>query len=477
MPKIPSLAIGCLCALAAASAARTVRAEFQAPPLTLNPSVLTLDAPAAQPTDWTDAIKNPVKGFTWGADARLRNEYGHNFITLNEHIPGHEWDFFRYRTRVWASISPCADFSVNARLTWEGRHYQNPQINDEHSDPRFYKPEWDNGQGIIDTLNFKATIPQIATTFTVGRQDIILGDGWLVLDGTPGDASTTLYFDAIRSSTELKDFQTTVDLMYINQNATPDVWYPTISDTDRAMIENNERGAIVWITNKTIKNLEIDPYFIYKHDDNMAALSKGGDNADIYTFGTRLVENFSPNLMGRVEFAGQFGEKNGTGLGAFGVLSRLDYSFNDALKNELRLNFEYLSGDDNKDRNFDPLWGRWPQFSELYIYSYAKETRIANTTNLLRIGPGYLVRPTSQLEFEFDYNALFAPDNPTNPAAPGFIADGNFRGHLFSFITRYKFNSHLSAHFWSEFLLPGDFYPEANRDTAVYLRGEVALTF
>ncbi len=35
-------------------------------------------------------------------------------------------------------------------------------------------------------------------TATVGRQDIIEGVGWLVMDGTPLDGSRTVYFDAAR---------------------------------------------------------------------------------------------------------------------------------------------------------------------------------------------------------------------------------------------------------------------------------------
>ncbi len=484
MPKIASRVAVCLCALAACGAVGSARAEFQAPALTLDPSVLTIaDAPAAQPKDWTDSIKNPAPWITLGADQRLRIEYFNNAITLNEQAAGHEWDFFRYRTRVWASFTPMENVTINARLMWEGRHWQNPQLHDGRTDSKTYKPEWDNGMLQFDAMNLKVTLAPIATTITAGRQDIILGDGWLVLEGTPLDGSTTIFFDAVRSSTQFKDMQTTVDLIYINQYSSPDHWLPAIGDADYADIENNERGAIVWITNKSIKNLEIDPYFIYKHDRAVFNASNpnpnkraGADNADIYTFGTRVVENFNDNLMGRVEVAGQFGEKNGKSLCAWGLNSRLDYSFNDALKNELRFNFEYLSGNQDQDKNFDPLWGRWPQFSELYVYTDAKETRIANTTNLLRFGPGYIFKPTEACEIELDYNALFANHNETN-SAPGFIGNGNFRGHLFSAIARFKFDKHLSAHVWTEYLVPGNFYPDANRDNAVYLRGEIMLTF
>jgi hypothetical protein len=463
-----------LCAAVAACAAGQARATgLVAPPLTLDPSVLTLaDAtsqPAAAPAkDWVEQVKNPAPGFTWGADERLRLEYFNNAVSLNQQGGGHENDFFRYRTRVWASFSPIENLAFNARLEWEGRHYQNP------TDGPGAKPEWDNGQCEFDILNFKATIPQLATTWIVGRQEIILGDGWLVLEGTPLDGSTTIFFDAIRSTTDLKDLKTSVDLIYINNLSSVDHWMPSLGDTDRALIENNERGAIVYLTNKSIPNVELSPYFMYKHD---RAVLGNGDNADVYTAGARVVDAFTDNLSGKIEGAYQFGDKDGAKLNAWGLNSRLSYAFNDGMKNELRLNFEYLSGDNPnsmQNEQFDPLWGRWPQWSELFVYTDVHETRVAQTTNLMRIGAEYVVKPIPELELNLRYNALFANQNSDT----AFINDnGYFRGHLFSAILRYKMSSHLSAHLWTEYLVPGNFYNDGNRDNAVYVRAELFLTF
>ncbi len=456
-------------AAAAACAAVQVRAEgLTAPRLSLDPSVATLADAASQPEarDWMEQVKNPAPGFTWGADERLRLEYFNNAVTLNQQARGHEVDFFRYRTRIWASYAANENLSFNARLEWEGRHYQNP------NPPT---PEWYDGQALFDILNFKLTVPQLATTLTVGRQEIILGDGWLVLEGTPLDGSTTIFFDAIRSTTDLKDLKTTVDLIYIQQYSSPDRWLPTLGDSDIPLIENDERGAVAYVTNKSIPNVELSPYFIYKHDH---AVLGNGDNAELYTVGARVVDAFTDNLSGKIEGAYQFGDKNGERMSAWGLNGRIGYAFNDAMKNELRLNFEYLSGDNpNSAQNeqFDPLWGRWPQWSELFVYTDIRETRVAQTTNLIRIGPEYVVKPLPQVELDLRYNALFANENIADSS---FINDnGYFRGHLFSAILRYKLNQHLSAHLWTEYLVPGDYYQDANRDNAVYFRAELFLTF
>jgi hypothetical protein len=455
-----------LCAAVAACAAGQSRAEgLTAPRLSLDPSVLTLDDAASQPAtkDWVEQVKNPAPGLTWGADERLRLEGYNNAVTLNQQAEGHDVNFFRYRTRIFGTYVANENLAFNARLEWEGRHYQNPQ-----------PVEWYDGQGLFDLFNFKVTVPQLATTLIVGRQEIILGDGWLVLEGTPLDGSTTIFFDAVRSTTDLKDLKTTVDLMYIQQYSSSDHWLPTLGDSDLPLIENDERGAIAYVTNKSIPNVELSPYFMYKR--NYAVLGNG-DDSELYTVGARVADAFTDNLSGKIEGAYQFGDMNGDRLSAWGLNSRIGYAFNDSMSNELRLNFEYLSGDNpNSQQNeqFDPLWGRWPQWSELFVYTDIHETRVAQTTNLIRIGPEYVVKPLPQVELDLRYNALFANQNVDT----GFINDdGYFRGHLFSAIMRYKLNSHLSAHLWAEYLVPGNYYQDANRDNAVFFRAELFLTF
>ncbi len=59
----------------------------------------------------------------------------------------------------------------------------------------------------------------LPATVTVGRQDIFLGDGWLVGDGTPNDGSFTFFLDAARLTVDLKDQHTTIDAIGLIQYA------------------------------------------------------------------------------------------------------------------------------------------------------------------------------------------------------------------------------------------------------------------
>ncbi|HQA45687.1 MAG: alginate export family protein [Phycisphaerae bacterium] len=422
--------------------------------------------PTTQPS-WVDRLKQPIPQFKWGADYRFRWEYLDNAFTLDRHTPDDEWSFLRLRPRVWSTITPTPGFDINSRFIWESRQWFNPEE----------REGWDCQNGLFDILNAKVKIPDTPVTMTLGRQEIILGDGWLVLDGTPLDGSTTLYFDAARFTFDLKDIKTTADVIYIQQWSDTDKWLPPINDRDLAVTEQNEIGAILYVSNKSIDRTTIDGYFIYKGDEDVLP---NGDDGDIYTFGGRFVRDWTDHITTRSEGAFQFGERNRRDVCAFGTTNRATYFFRDPLKNQLRLNYEFLSGDNpgskGQDEAFEPLWGRWPQWSELLVYTMATETRVGEMTNLHRIGFGWQAEPTDKLTLAADYHLLFADEN-TFRDRPGFSKRERFRGQLLTGIIRYKFNRFLSGHIIGEYFWPGDYYAAPRDDPAAYLRMELMFTF
>ena len=110
----------------AALAAATALAQTQ----TTAPTAAT--APAAPaPTafdQWVKDTKNLVVPITWGADVRLRNEYVYNALTLSDGGARHEQDYFRFRERIWASVMPITNLSVNARFSGEQREWMKPAL-------------------------------------------------------------------------------------------------------------------------------------------------------------------------------------------------------------------------------------------------------------------------------------------------------------------------------------------------------------
>ncbi len=439
-----------------------------------------------------DQVKHPVDWFKWGADLRIREEFIANPFLLDRDPPGHEWNDLRIRSRAWGTITPWDGVDFNTRLTWEPRYWWTPvsKHNDNHDTPD--GQQWMMNDVDFDNLNLRIKFKEFPATLTVGRQDIILGDGWLVLDGTPLDGSETIYMDlAARLSIDLKECQSSVNLIFIQNWSDPDTWLPSIDSKSRARVEQDEAGFIVWLTNKSIERTEINPYFMYKHDD---AVLPNGDNGEIYTFGGRIKHEFNQNWNGRIEGGYQFGDKQndvlfpaGGDVSAWGLISNLEYKFNDTWKNSLHAGYEVRSGDDPNTKTieqWDPLWARWPMWSELYIYTYAVETRIAEVTNLHRINVGWAAQPTSKMGLSLDYHLLLAYDN-SKAGTPGFSNSGDVRGHLFTGVLTYKFNKNMQGHLWAEYFIPGNYYKDVDGDSPLdtrqdpqaFLRWEIMFTF
>ncbi len=510
-PALVAMATACC----GADEAKPATAAAQTPAATAAPAA----APQKEPS-WVDKSKNPVSWFKWGADLRIRDEYYNNVQTLADHnylanpakpynpnpadknynptTTWHEQNLLRYRTRFWNSIEPVKGLSFNSRLTWEGYEFTTPSNRRDFETRKLGWEGLDAGDGIVDTLNIKATIDPVA--ITVGRQDMRFGEGWLIMDGTTADGSRTLFFDAARVTYDAKPIKTTFDMVGIYQNALEDATFPTIRHmtTTKPYVtveDEDARGMVFYVSNKSIKNVQLDGYYIYKTTDPYRdpftgpnqGLPVSGYTSDIHTIGSRVVWDITEHIKYRVEGAYQFGERNGVDVSAGGMNSELSYNFKDSLKNQVRFTYEYLSGDDpnskGTDEMFDVLWGRWPRFSEIAVRSFAPETgnRAAQYNNLHRFGPGWSITPLKNLDYSLDYWPMFTDQEvPTRASAATaankvFSNDDNFRGHFVTTGLKYKFNQYMSGHLLGEFLFPGNFY---NTDEMMtFLRAEVVFTY
>jgi len=452
-------------------------------------SASSAPAPAESFETFLARVKNPAPWFTWGLDLRVRNEYFDNAISLSETSVRHEQDVLRMRGRLWTTFSATTNLVLNARLAAEPREWFKPAFAGAYLGQT--GTEW--RYGLIDSLNVKwSEAFGQPLTLSIGRQELQLGDyydWWLVLDGTPGDGSWSTFLDSARATYNVEAISTRLDLIYINQHARVDEGLPALNAHQDSYnnMEQNEQGVVVYASNKSLKNVQADGYFIYKHDDQEFA---NGDNADIYTFGGKVTGSPAEHWQYSVEGAYQTGSKEDRILGtfderdiaAYGGKAKIAYLFKDSWKNQLSLGGEYLSGDDpktDKDEMFDILWGRWPRWSELYIYSYINETgrRVAQLNNIGRFGPTWTCNPAKGMTVSLTYNALFAPEStPTRAAAPALFSNsGNFRGHYLQAILKHQFSKHLNGHLWGEWVWEGDYY--SRQDTMTFLRAEMMYSF
>ena len=457
-------------------------------------------------SQWSNDVKHPVDWFSWGADLRVRNEYFANALSLTPASAINYQDYFRFRGRIWASAVPVTNVSVNARLTAEPREWIDPSYARQFGIGRTGL-EW--RYGILDNLNVKwvEALDQ-PLTITVGRQDVSFGEAgnwWLVADGTPFDGSWTFFFDSARAVYDAKQIKTRFDVAYLYQNANPGRWLPTLgqswdntvngAQTPYYLTEQNEQGGVVYVSNHSLDKAQIDGYFIIKND-NAVSLIPNGDSADIFTLGSKVSGTPAAHWAYSAEAAYQFGQKQDPTvnppyttsptawrhLSAYGGNGYLTYLFKDSMNNQISLAGEYLSGDKpgttGTDEMFDILWGRWPRFSEMSVYSYVYETsrKVCQLNNLGRLGPSWTVSPLKNLNFKATYNALFAPEAiPTRAQAPVFSNAGDFRGHYAQAILKYQFNKNLCGHLWGEFQWQGNYYQQQCLMT--FLRAEATLTF
>jgi hypothetical protein len=451
-------------------------------------------------------LKNPFPWLSWGGDLRLRNEYYDNALSLTTQNPLHSQDYFRFRGRVWATATVVTNVTINARLAAEPREWMEPSAAAQYRNQEGM--EW--RYGILDNANLKlANLFDQPLTVTLGRQDMFIGNGWLVGDGTPSDGSWTFFLDAARVVFDAKQIKTKFDVSYVSQHAYPGEVIPTIGNsssftpegryTGYLLTEQDEQGAVLTVANSSIENMTLGGFFVYKNDTQVGGVANG-DNANIYTVGGSISGTPGKHWQYSVEGAYQCGSKqdptvnfgaNGQpdpehgwrSISAYGANARLTYQFNDRWNNQLSLVGEVLSGDNpntqGQDEMFDVLWGRWPRWSELYIYSYVNETsgKIAQMNNVGRFGPMWTLSPTKGMTLSAMYTPLFAIESaPTRTLAPGlFSFDGNFRGHYLQTILRQKFSEHVSALLWGEWVSQGNYYNQRNLMT--FVRAEILLTF
>ncbi len=460
------------------------------------------------PEAW-NAFHNPTDWLSMGLDHRFRIEAGRNWDTLNSDSITDDWWYERYRTRWWTKTVLGEDISFNTRLTWEFRTWDEPHAQNIVATEQFgfqkYDRNTDLDEALFDWFNFNIrNIGGLPLTATIGRQDMIFGVGWLVLDASPLDGSRTVgMFDAARFTYDWTDASTKIDLAYVNRMAESDKFLEPIDDKNRALTEQDENGAILYLTNTSFKPIQLEGFFIYRNDnpvDNPTELSNlapmWGADQDIYTFGAAIAGTSGDHWKYRAEGAFQTGTTERKALTppfalgdeqdieAFGVLTNLEYLFKDAHENATHIGYEYASGDDPDSDDFEQfnlLWGEWPRWSELLIYTYTMETEPSNTTNLHRANIGHRINLSKQWTFTVDYHALWSdrPGNPWRTGANGINVDGSseFRGSLVTAWARYKFSDQLYGHILGEYFTPGDYYVNPSGDDAYFFRFNLEYIF
>lgn len=417
-----------------------------------------------------------------GGDIRLRQIYFDN-IPLNADPPGitrgGDNSFFRFRTRLWGQFDPVENWTLRGRVVNEFRYYEKPE-NDS----------WDAlDEIVVDTLYLEGReLFGGQFDLRIGRQDLIYGTGKLILDGTPKDGSRTIYMDAIKATWKGID-ATTIDLLGIYNQPENELvlggqdrdltgWDPNYNDM-------TESGGGVYVKNKGMETLPWEAYYLYKHESDWTTLDREtGDSlpqpeADIHTLGFRIMPKPSETWDGNLEAAMQTGDRAGEDQEGYMIDALASYHIGALAetKGTVGLGWYYLSGDDPntpKDEGWNPLWARWPQYSELYVYAFDADGA-GRWSNVSMPHLDFSMAPKTWWKTSAMVGYMMAPEDD----GPG---DGTERGLLGVLWNRFTLatgwltsKDQLSGHLLLEALDPGDYYNVD--DLAYFARWEFVYGF
>jgi hypothetical protein len=416
-----------------------------------------------------------------GMSERIRNEYYNNTTDMNAD-KNDQNDYFRIRTSVWGQVQYKSYITAYAKFTNEFRKYI--------KDPKVPKRDFTWDEIFVDNLYLKLDSPCKRFALTVGRQNLMYGEGFILMDGSPWDGSRSIYYDAVKLSATFG--KTVVDLLGIDntriEDRLPVIRSDELSDgklkgqtKDQMMNDGEEKAFGAYVTTTAWSKAKIEAYGIRKIEKPNPWIPKGPVNKSdltLNTLGARL-SGFAvtPRLGLTAEWAYQFGDQGAINQNSFGGYTYLTYQMWPDQKDAVSFGFIALSGDDPKTANnegWNPLFSRWPKWSELYIYSIMNETiegasRVAYWTNLFAPYLSYTAPLTPKLTIILNYFNLNAMQARTFTDG---ILSGKARGNEVQCWLKYVYNKNISGHILLDYLIPGTFYQEP-RTPGPFIRGEL----
>lgn len=386
---------------------------------------------------------------------RFRMVSWDNTLKIDDRIDDSH-SFTRHKTSFGILWKPSEKLEFLGRLSNEFRIYLAPKGAKTQNEIFFDNlyARWKQEEGLPFTL-------------TIGRQDISMGEGFVIMDGDPVDGSRSSYFNAVRL--DLAPWENHRFTLYFAYNPRTDNLLPVLKlrDAGDQILEEQAFTSMGLYYSGVLTFAKLETYIIRKDTEQNQWLPS---ELHYNTFGARVVGRINDQLNVTAEGAIQWGEIQDSALAgeptrdlrAFGAILHLDYMFPEKyryLKN-VSLGGIYLSGDDpgtaDRVEGWDPVHSRWPKWSESYIYTLAAENRVAYWSNLnalfLNIDGRLLDNLTARLSF-MSLGAQFAEAAGSFPGG-----QGKNRGTLLMARLQMTFSKNLSGHLLWEHFTPGTFY-------------------
>jgi hypothetical protein len=322
------------------------------------------------------------------AGIRIRQEYMPNVYYFDENEKDRNW--IRWRTRAGMFLEMEDEYEFELRFVNEFRKTYTPGRD----------VDWD--EIVIDRLLFRWTRGEAEPlTVTIGRQDIIWNEGFLVLDGNPLDGSRSIYHNALRFLLERGEHAWDLALI-ANPKVDPIV---IAGDDDRPLSEADERAvAFRWYSRRLLQfSLVVKGE---KDPDGERPAYTG------WTFGARKIARFSDARRALGEVALQ--HRSSAGDAGFAWAGNFKYEGRYGEKTGAYLGFYYYSGEGGGMKGFRSPWGRWPKWGEMWVYSLIGEAGVSEWQNLAAPYMGIDHRPVDAVLLHAMIQIPYAPEPSWN---------------------------------------------------------------
>lgn len=403
---------------------------------------------------------------SYGFEQRVRNENWNNVLDFNDSAGDHRRQI-RYRTRLWFGASITPDIDLRIGLAQETNQVLQPRT-----------------PGGFDEVFFETAYVDIRKLFIkglslrFGRQNLTRGEGFLLLEGNPYDGSRSVYNNAAVLAYERG--KSRIELLGIHDPVS-DRYLPRIHDLHRPLVEWNESALGAYFTSHRFTQTSVEAYYLYKRetgDRRSPAHPQFQPDRYVYTSGGRAVRKLPGNFSATGEWAWQWGHQRPSAeLRAWGGYGYLKKNFGPQSRHSASFGYWAMSGDDpatpGRIESWDPLFARWPKWSELYIYTQFRETGVAYWTNMGMWQAEAVFAPWTPLSLRGAWYHMGA-QHPF-PGSSSMFSRGRARGEHYQARADLSVGKHWRGHFLYERHVPGSFY--TGDRPGYFLRIEVAYTY
>jgi hypothetical protein len=391
------------------------------------------------------ALAVELTNVKFGGQVTIRGYSLENMWDYNSANKADEWDVFRTKGSVFTGVDVGDNVTAFVQLTNQTWGEGVSDFKDNESNKVFLDNAYIEAKNVLGPISLK-----------LGRQNLIYGSGFVILDGQSQFASTSIYFDGVKASWNITD-KILLDALYMKdqENKRDDI---VPDDITLSGLYLTAKGAMPVIGGQQ------EVYALNREDEKTCK--------DIWMYGVRLSDKLPLGLDYSGEVAVQTGTAyNGKDQDALGCKLDLGYTFMDlALKPRIFGQYAFMSGDDANTKEWegwDVFYGGWPQFGDLLAWAYvtvpvpgyskfgdpatstAGEAAYSNLS-IATIGIGCAIDDKIFPRISFS-QLRFDEENPIY----GGLTDNEF-GNYYQLNAKYQYSKMLAFSAYYAILQPGD---------------------